>query len=109
MSRPPAIIKVFPRAILETAEQANYYRENASVQLADRWRTAINDAIRSLQIFPARSPLINSPGGRAIGLRKLHITGFPAYLIFYRYEAETNTVFIVRILHGARDLDPRLG
>jgi plasmid stabilization system protein ParE len=109
MSRPPASIKVLPRAIHEIAEQAAYYRKEATPEIAERWRTAVNDAIRSLRIFPVRGPLVNPANVASRSIRKLHISGFPAHLIFYRYEAETNIVFIVRVLHGARDVDPLLG
>jgi toxin ParE1/3/4 len=48
---------------------------------------------------PARSPL-------TAGLRVWRVDGFPSVLVFYR--PESDVVRIVRVLHGARDLDPLL-
>ena len=37
------------------------------------------------------------------GLRKLPIAGFPKHLVFYRFDDEE--VFVIRVVHGARDLE----
>jgi len=37
------------------------------------------------------------------GIRRVTISGFPKHLVFYR--VEDNDVLILRVLHGARDLE----
>ena len=44
-----------------------------------------------------------SANPRLAGLRVWRIEGFPKYLIFYRLV--TGGIEIVRVLHGARDID----
>jgi toxin ParE1/3/4 len=36
-------------------------------------------------------------------IRRLAVTGFPAHLIFYNFRE--NQIHILRVLHGARDLE----
>jgi plasmid stabilization system protein ParE len=36
-------------------------------------------------------------------LRKTLIAGFPKHLLFYRFDEQE--VFVVRVIHGARDLE----
>ena len=37
------------------------------------------------------------------GIRRVPISGFPKHLVFY--SVENNDVLILRVLHGARDLE----
>lgn len=37
------------------------------------------------------------------GVRRTMISGFPKHLLFYRFDEEE--VFILRVVHGARDLE----
>jgi len=40
------------------------------------------------------------------GIRRVPVSGFPKHLIFY--SVEDNEVLILRVLHGARDLESLL-
>jgi len=101
-------LKVLHIAAAEIKEQANFYRERSGAPLAARWRAAVNEAMRSLRSLPERGGLA-SPGSSALrDMRRLPIEGFPKHLIFYRFDSATNTVIILRIIHGARDLPPLL-
>jgi toxin ParE1/3/4 len=102
-------LRVHEAAALSIVEQSNYYSEKADQALALRWEAAVDEAIRSL----LRHPNIGSPcrfrSTALAGLRWAPIPGFPKHMIFYRYAAEEKTVFVVQVLHGARDIDAILG
>ncbi len=78
----------------------NYLRENAGEVIAERFIERIIAVVDSLKTSPRRHrerPEL-APGLRATGIRK--------YLIFYRVEQDTVT--IVRVLHGARNITAKL-
>jgi len=51
-------LKVLHIAAAEIKEQANFYRERSGAPLAARWRTAVNEAMRSLRSLPERGGLV---------------------------------------------------
>ena len=84
-------------------EQAAWYEQQSGEALAKRWEKAVTAAV--LRIVDA--PLAGNPcefGAPAlIGMRRKAIVGFPRHLLFYTVnEAE---VFLLRVIHGARDLE----
>jgi plasmid stabilization system protein ParE len=105
MTRPGLRLRVLPAAISEITEQAAYYREKSGEPLAQRWRTSVNDAIRSLRELPERGKPSNFDTPTLSNIRSLHIEGFPRHLLFYRFESNTGIVSIISVLHGARDLE----
>jgi toxin ParE1/3/4 len=56
--------------------------------------------------MPALGSVWESDHPELAGLRVLPIRGFENYLVFYRSMADR--IEIVRVLHGARDLDSLL-
>ena len=60
----------------------------------------IQEAMATLEELPERHSLVQDKYLAAKGIRKLPIDN---YLIFYTVNKSTNTVNIVRILHGRRD------
>jgi toxin ParE1/3/4 len=75
----------------------------AAVKLLENTETTLADL--------ARSPGIGSPfksdHPELCNLRFRRVKGFPNHLIFYI--EHTNAIEVVRILHGARDIDSELG
>ncbi len=65
------------------------------------------DSARQTFEFLRTNPFVGrrwpSPPRRLAGVRVLSITGFPNLLVFYR--PRPRVVEIVRVLHGAQDLD----
>lgn len=57
------------------------------------------DAIDGLDIFPHRYDVPRSGGGSGLKIRSMPV--WP-YLIRYRIDDETKTVFILRVRHGSR-------
>jgi toxin ParE1/3/4 len=87
-------------------EAVAHYRREGTPATARRFVEAAQDTFAQLAQMPglARSYQTDHPQ-----LQHLHIwrvRGFAAYLIFYH--ATDDTVFIVRVLHGARDIEPLL-
>lgn len=60
----------------------------------------IQEAMATLEELPERHSLVQDKYLAAKGIRKLPIDN---YLIFYTVNKSTNTVNIVRVLHGRRD------
>jgi plasmid stabilization system protein ParE len=75
-------------------EQAVDWYANQSEELADRFRTAVADAIAAVLDRPARWPCIDGE------VRRYTVKTFP-YGIFYR--ARTDEVVILAIMHMRRD------
>jgi plasmid stabilization system protein ParE len=100
---------VYDAAALSIVEQADYYSAQADRALALKWETAVDEAIRAL----LRNPEMGSPcrfrSLALAGMRWTTIHGFPKHLIFYRYAEEEDTIFVIQILHGARDIDAIFG
>jgi toxin ParE1/3/4 len=74
--------------------------------VADRFSSAIEKAVDSLAQFPLMGAELPLESPKAQGLRRWSARGFPNYLIVYR--VTKTTIEIVRILHGARDLQRAL-
>jgi len=91
------------KARVDLLEQFNYFVDHGGIELADRYFTAVEMTCRQLAAFPlsgapylAISPALN-------GVRRIPVTGFENYLIFYMVNA--TGIDVIRVLHGARDID----
>lgn len=80
-----------------------YWLESTS--LAERFADSVGDSVELLLETPEAGRVRFEPVSMLGELRSWAVTGFPAHLIFYRFG--TDHLFVVRLLHGARDL-PRL-
>jgi plasmid stabilization system protein ParE len=102
-------LHIFEAAALSIVEQADYYQEKSGPSLAFKWESAVHEAISSL----LRQPEIGSPckfrSHALAGLRWASVPGFPKHMIFYRYVQADDTLFVVQLLHGARDIESILG
>jgi toxin ParE1/3/4 len=90
-------------AMTDILEQADWYAAQSGSRLARRWQKAVTSAVSLAASRPAagtrcafRSPLLE-------GTRRLRIPGFPKHLLFYRFDDAE--VFVLRVVHGARDLE----
>jgi plasmid stabilization system protein ParE len=108
MSPAPVKLTVLPRAAQEITEQAAYYRERANVALANRWRTAVQTSIHAIRRFPESGSPLRSQTPLLSSIRRLPVEGFPNYLVFYEADIAANTIYIISVVHGARDLDALL-
>lgn len=90
-------------AVADILKQADWYRTQSGQRLALRWERAVASTIKNA----VRRPAVGSPCTfRSLELqdmRRLLIPKFPKHLLFYRFTEEE--VFVLRVVHGARDLE----
>jgi toxin ParE1/3/4 len=98
-------LRISEAAALSVVEQADYYREAADLHLALRWEAAVDQAVKSLLNLPERGAPCRFRPTALNGHRWIFIPGFPKHMVFYRYSSREQTVLIVQVLHGARDLE----
>ena len=90
-------------AIADILEQATWYEQQSGTALAKRWERAVTSAVLRTLNAPATGTLCSFRSPELIGLRRRAVIGFPRHLLFYTFY--DNEVFILRIVHGARDLE----
>jgi plasmid stabilization system protein ParE len=98
-------LRVSEAAALSIMEQADYYLEASDAGLAQRWEEAVDKAVHSLLNWPERGALCRFHSASLDGLRWISITGFPKHMIFYRTISQEQTILIIQVLHGARNLE----
>ncbi|MBQ6502742.1 MAG: type II toxin-antitoxin system RelE/ParE family toxin [Flexilinea sp.] len=65
----------------------------------------IMKTVRSLEFLPERNPLYREEPWHSQGVRFIPVQ---KYLVFYTINTVNNTVSVVRIMYGARDLSRQL-
>ena len=98
-------VDIRPRARLDVVELATYVGKD-SVLAADRFLDASETTFRSLAESPQVGAVYPTKNERLDGLRVFRVQGFPNHLAFYL--ERNDGIEIVRVLHGARDLDAAL-
>src|SRR5437870_4016309 len=78
-----------------------------SVTAAGRFLKAAEKAMENLARMPEMGSVWDTTNPASAGLRVWPVRKFENYLIFYRPVAEG--IEIIRVLHGARDIDTVLG
>lgn len=102
-------LRITEAATRSILEQAEYYRQNAGSELADRWEASVDHAVRSLLKMPERGAPCRFALPELATLRWVPISGFPRHLIFFRFDQAESVVLIVQVLYGARDLEVLIG
>jgi len=96
-------LRVLPRADADLDEAADYYAVEAGVDVAFRFLDAAAKAFE----FVRENPAAGSPGqyrsDKLTGVRRWPVPGFKDHLVFYRFDDDA--VDVVRVLHGARDIE----
>ena len=82
--------------------QSDWYEFRSDYKLATRWQRAVNSSILRLVRMPRCGAPCRFKSEALSEIRTLPIAGFP-HLIFYLFR--DNQIHIVRVLHGARDLE----
>jgi toxin ParE1/3/4 len=95
---------VFSDAVVaDILEQADWYSEQAGQRLGRRWERAVRSAISQVVRRPATGAPCSFRSETLQDVRRTNITGFPKHLLFYRFDDDE--VFVLRVVHGARDLE----
>lgn len=101
MKRPRLVLS--DAAVADILEQAEWYGEQSGEELAERWEKAVTSTLLRIVKNPRTGTPCTFRPDELRGVRRTLIPGFPKHLLFYRIqEAE---IFILRVLHGARDLE----
>jgi len=95
-----------PAASSDVLDHVSYLAES-SPQVADRFLDSVEATFELLAVTPELGATYVSTNPRLDDVRVWSVKGFAYYLIFYR--ASGQAVEILRILHGARDLELILG
>ena len=90
-------------AVTDILEQADWYAAQSGKTLARRWEKAVTSATFLAKRRPAAENPCSFQSPQLHSLRRLPITGFPKHLVFYRFDDAE--VFVIRVVHGARDLE----
>ena len=101
---------VAPSARADLRAPWDFYADEAGdPDLADRFVARAEATFKKL----ARTPGLGRPrffhSAMAKNLRSWKVADFPKHLIFYRLLRHEQVVEVVRVLHGARDLDALFG
>ena len=92
-----------PRARIDLLEQFVYFGEAESVELAERFFTAVNETCALLAKQPRIGVPYDSGISELLGLRRIPVKGFENYLIFYL--PHSGGIEVIRVMHGARDIE----
>jgi toxin ParE1/3/4 len=92
-----------PRARLDLLEQFLYLADQATAEVAERYFTAVDQTCARLAKQPRSGTPYDSGVARLEGVRRVPVSGFTAYLLFYMPHADG--IDVVRVLHGARDIE----
>ncbi|SNS31071.1 Plasmid stabilization system protein ParE [Granulicella rosea] len=84
-------------------EQWDYYKEQQGIELANRWRDAVADTVKSLLVFTERGARCRLPNKRLRRLRWIPVPHFP-YRVFYLFDPDSRALLVVHLLHNKRDI-----
>jgi toxin ParE1/3/4 len=90
-------------AVADILEQADWYGAQANQKLAKRWEQSVTSALLRISQRPSAGALCKFSAEELRGTRRIPVTGFAKHLIFY--QARPNGLLILRVVHGARDLE----
>ena len=91
-----------PQARRDLIELADYIARE-SLGAAERFLDAAQAALQLLASTPELGTLCEFRSPEALGIRMWSIHGFDSYVVFYRLV--NDGVDVVRVIHGARDME----
>ncbi len=90
-------------AVADILEQADWYESQADSKLAERWENAVTATLLRALENPRSGSLCRFKSEELRDVRRAFIKEFPKHLVFYRFRHKE--LFVLRIVHGARDLE----
>ena len=100
------LYQVLPAADRDLDDQAAYLAMQASLDIALRFYDAAATTFSHITGMPGIGERWPSTNPRLADMRVWRIEGFENHLIFYR--ATVDGIDIIRVLHGARDIESLL-
>lgn len=92
-----------PAAIADLDDAADYLRRQRGPQVAIRFLGQVDATFARLASMPGLGTAYDPDEPMYAGLRYFPVSRYKSYLVFYRPVA--GGIEVLRILHGARDLD----
>ena len=99
----PRQIVLTDAAVNDILEQADWYRNQSGAKLASRWEQNVSSTLLRLAANPSAGALCSFKAIELAGVRRMPVPRFPKHLVFYRFRDQK--IVILRIVHGARDLE----
>ncbi len=99
----PRLLVIQPLADADIVERYMYLAQHAGLAVAERFLSAIQSAAGELLLAPLAGSSARFENTGLAGMRIWRITGFESVLIFYLPDSDKIT--IVRVLHGAQDIE----
>lgn len=87
-------------------DQAEYFDSVGGEALGDRFLDGCQNAFDRLAAYPESGTIVRYRNAALVGCRFILVPGFEKILIFYRIAKDR--IEIIRVLHGARDLESLL-
>jgi toxin ParE1/3/4 len=91
-----------PRALLDLKETASYLSIEGNAEVADRFLDAVQESAKTLVGMPGIGALCAFHNPRLRSTRRIPITGFENWIMFY--QVTEKHIDVIRVLHGARDI-----
>ena len=100
-------VRTSAAAEADLEKQYEWYCRHADVDVAERYQKAFDLSVAALALHPDMGVVRNFKPQRLRGIRSYRCeVPFDVHLVFYRADAET--LFIERVIHGARNLPRRV-
>jgi toxin ParE1/3/4 len=93
-------------AVADILEQSEWYQEQSGDKPAKRWERAVTSAVLRVVATPGAGALCNFNSTELHEVRRVSLAGFPKHLLFYEFNEKE--IIVLRVLHGARDLESLL-
>jgi toxin ParE1/3/4 len=100
-------IHLRPEAERDMDLQALYYLQHAGLAIASRFYDAVQETANLIASQPEIGQRFSTADSRHAGVRFRRVSGFGEHLMFY--QAGSDVIEIVRVLHGKQDIDAVLG
>jgi toxin ParE1/3/4 len=99
-------VLVRPAADRDLGDQAEYLAAHQNLETSLRFYRAAEETLRLLASQPKMGKLTQYRNPLLAGVRVLPLKHFPKHLVFYR--PLEHGIEVVRVLHGARDVESLL-
>ena len=106
MKRPRIVLS--DAAVADILEQSDWYQEQSGDKLAKRWESAVTSVVMRVVERPGAGALCNFKPAELHDVRRISLAGFPKHLLFYEFKEKKKEILVLRVLHGARDLESLL-
>jgi toxin ParE1/3/4 len=100
--KPPRLV-LSDASVADILEQADWYVAQSGKTLANRWEKPVTNVVLRVVSRPASGTPYTFQSPELYAVRRITISGFPKHLLFYRFDGEE--ILILRVVHGARDLE----